>query len=69
MTCAVLAFAAGVVLLQMQAALPSAAWALALVPLGVAALRWGAALPEERYLSAKFGVEYDAYRARVRRWL
>jgi hypothetical protein len=44
-------------------------WALALVPLGVAALRWGAVLPEERYLSAKFGAEYDAYRARVRRWL
>jgi protein-S-isoprenylcysteine O-methyltransferase Ste14 len=44
-------------------------WALVLVPLGVAALRWGAVLPEERYLSAKFGVEYDSYRARVRRWL
>jgi protein-S-isoprenylcysteine O-methyltransferase Ste14 len=44
-------------------------WALALVPLGVAALWWGAVLPEERYLSKKFGVGYDAYRARVRRWL
>jgi protein-S-isoprenylcysteine O-methyltransferase Ste14 len=44
-------------------------WALALVPVGVAALWWGAVLPEEHYLSAKFGAEYDAYRARVRRWL
>jgi protein-S-isoprenylcysteine O-methyltransferase Ste14 len=33
------------------------------------ALLWGAVLPEKRYLSAKFGAEYDAYRARVRRWL
>ena len=24
---------------------------------------------EERYLSARFGADYDAYRARVRRWL
>ena len=44
-------------------------WALALVPVGMAALWWGAILPEERYLTAKFGAEYDAYRARVRRWL
>ena len=45
------------------------AWALLLVPAGVALLFWGAIVPEERYLSAKFGVEYDAYRRRVRRWL
>lgn len=40
MTCAVLAFAAGVVLLQMQAALPPLAWALALVPAAVLAFRY-----------------------------
>jgi protein-S-isoprenylcysteine O-methyltransferase Ste14 len=44
-------------------------WALVLVPLGVAGLRWGAIVPEERYLSTKFGAEYDDYRHRVRRWL
>lgn len=44
-------------------------WAVALTPVGVVALWWGAIVPEERYLSEKFGAEYDAYRARVRRWL
>jgi protein-S-isoprenylcysteine O-methyltransferase Ste14 len=44
-------------------------WGLASVPVGVVALWWGAILPEERYLSGKFGAEYDGYRARVRRWL
>ena len=44
-------------------------WALLFVPVGIAALVWGAILPEERYLSAKFGAAYTAYRARVRRWL
>jgi len=44
-------------------------WALAFTPVGVAALWWGAVVPEERYLSDEFGAEYDAYRARVRRWL
>jgi protein-S-isoprenylcysteine O-methyltransferase Ste14 len=44
-------------------------WAVVLVPVGVAALRWGAVLPEERYLSGKFGAEYEAYRERTRRWL
>ena len=44
-------------------------WALVFVPIGVVALSWGAIRPEERYLSDKFGTEYDAYRARVRRWL
>ncbi|WP_323097407.1 isoprenylcysteine carboxylmethyltransferase family protein [Intrasporangium sp. YIM S08009] len=49
--------------------LAPSAWALVLVPVGVAVLFWGAIRPEERYLSDKFGADYDAYRARVRRWL
>lgn len=44
-------------------------WGLVLVPVGVALLWWGAIAPEERYLTAKFGTDYAAYRARVRRWL
>lgn len=44
-------------------------WALVLVPVGVVALWWGAIRPEERYLAEKFGAEYDAYRAKARRWL
>ena len=45
------------------------AWALLLVPVGIALLFWGAIAPEERYLSAKFGAEYEAYCRKVRRWL
>lgn len=44
-------------------------WALVSVPIGVAALFWGAIRPEERYLSAKFGADYESYCARVRRWV
>lgn len=44
-------------------------WGLLSLPVGIGALRWGAIAAEERYLAAKFGAEYDAYRARVRRWL
>jgi protein-S-isoprenylcysteine O-methyltransferase Ste14 len=44
-------------------------WALLLVPAGIAALRWGAIVPEERYLATKFGADYEAYRQRVRRWI
>src|SRR3954447_6065296 len=58
-----LLFSAGVALLA------ASAWALAALPVEWALLRWGAVLPEERYLSEKFGPEYDAYRAQVRRWL
>ncbi|MER6129728.1 isoprenylcysteine carboxylmethyltransferase family protein [Streptomyces sp. NPDC001795] len=44
-------------------------WALALVPAGVLTLAWGAIGPEERYLRARFGAEYEEYARRVRRWL
>jgi competence protein ComEC len=45
MTLAALGFAAGVIILQQQASLPPAAWALALVPLATAAWRFRGALP------------------------
>ncbi|OBH01950.1 hypothetical protein A5696_12750 [Mycobacterium sp. E2699] len=51
------------------ALLTPSVWALLFVPVGVAVLRWGAIGPEERYLAAKFGADYDAYRTSVRRWL
>ncbi len=44
-------------------------WALVALPLEWALLRWGAVLPEERYLAAKFGTTYADYTGRVRRWL
>lgn len=60
----------GLILLNVALALLWAStWALLLVPLGVALLIWGAIVPEERYLSATFGEEYQAYRSRVRRWM
>jgi protein-S-isoprenylcysteine O-methyltransferase Ste14 len=44
-------------------------WALIALPLEWALLRWGAVVPEERYLAAKFGAAYTDYTGRVRRWL
>jgi len=60
----------GLIVLDVGLALlwPSS-WALIGVPIGVALLSWGAIAPEERYLSNKFGAEYDDYQRRVRRWL
>jgi protein-S-isoprenylcysteine O-methyltransferase Ste14 len=60
----------GLILLDVALALlwPSV-WALILVPVGIALLYWGAIAPEEKYLSTKFGADYDDYRRRVRRWL
>jgi protein-S-isoprenylcysteine O-methyltransferase Ste14 len=46
-----------------------ALWPLAtLVPL-LAVVHWRIVLREERFLEAKFGDEYRAYKTRVRRWI
>lgn len=44
-------------------------WALLLLPLVLVVIRTQVVAREERYLEARFGDEYRAYRARVRRWL
>jgi len=44
-------------------------WALALFPVAVFLLLWGAIRPEERFLHERFGAPYDEYSDRVRRWL
>lgn len=51
------------------ALLAGSQWALVALPVEWALLRWGAVLPEERYLTDKFGATYTDYQARVRRWL
>jgi protein-S-isoprenylcysteine O-methyltransferase Ste14 len=44
-------------------------WPLIFLPIVIVVMDRGVIAREERYLSRKFGEEYDAYRARVRRWL
>lgn len=44
-------------------------WALLLLPLVLFIVGTQVIAREERYLESKFGEEYRAYRARVRRWL
>jgi protein-S-isoprenylcysteine O-methyltransferase Ste14 len=51
------------------AAVANALWPLLLVPVIVLVIQRVAILPEERYLAAKFGAEYLAFKARVPRWL
>jgi protein-S-isoprenylcysteine O-methyltransferase Ste14 len=58
-----LAGAAGV------ACLAGSLWAVIALPVEWALLRWGAVVPEERYLAAKFGAAYAEYTSHVPRWL
>jgi len=51
------------------ALLVNALWPLLLLIPMLAVLQWGVIVREERYLEAKFGDTYRAYKARVRRWL
>lgn len=44
-------------------------WLMTLLPAIAALIHWGVVRREERYLAGKFGAEYQAYRARVRRYL
>ena len=43
-------------------------WPLVTLAPALAVMHWGAVLRKEQYLEAKFGDEYRAYKARVRRW-
>jgi protein-S-isoprenylcysteine O-methyltransferase Ste14 len=44
-------------------------WILLLFPLVIALLHLTVIRREERYLAATFGIAYDEYRRRIRRWL
>ena len=43
-------------------------WAVILLPVAILAIRTQVIAREERYLASKFGEEYLAYKAKVRRW-
>ena len=51
------------------ALLVNSLWAIALLPLALAVVHLTVIKREEWYLEQKFGEEYRAYKARVRRWI
>ena len=60
----------GMALIYLGAALVfGLTWSIVLLPVVMAVIRTRVIAKEERYLEAKFGDDYRAYRARVRRWL
>ena len=58
----------GILLLLGLALALNRLWALLMLPLSMIICLYVLILPEERYLAAKFGEEYEAYMASVRRW-
>lgn len=44
-------------------------WLLALAAIFQQIIRWGVIAREERYLEAKFGADYRAFKERTRRWI
>jgi len=44
-------------------------WSILLLPLVLLLIRWRVIAREERYLERRFGADYAAYRACVRRWI
>ena len=62
-------FYMGEVLILLGIALASLSlWFAILAPLFALAVYGLAVRPEERHLEARFGAEYEAYKARTRRW-
>lgn len=49
--------------------LVNSVWTLLFLPIVIAILHLTVIRQEERYLAATFGIAYDEYRRRVRRWL
>lgn len=44
-------------------------WAVLLLPIALVVMVMGVIRREEAYLARRFGLQYEEYRARVRRWL
>ncbi|HEX5221148.1 MAG TPA: isoprenylcysteine carboxylmethyltransferase family protein [Verrucomicrobiae bacterium] len=62
-------YIAGSVLYLGLTLISNSAWPLVLSVPMLVVLDWGIVRREERYLEAKFGGDYLAYKTRVRRWL
>jgi protein-S-isoprenylcysteine O-methyltransferase Ste14 len=60
----------GLVALYMSLSLfVNSAWPLILLPVVIAVVQRQVIVREEAYLEGKFGEQYRAYKARVRRWI